>query len=417
MKLLKVDTIKEVQEKLDFYFKTMEKRVETIDLRSACGRYLATDVVADLDSPSFRRSVVDGYAVRASDTYGVSDNMPVFLEVVGSVEMGKPAKQTIREGQAVYVPTGSMVPEGADAMVMVEFVDLLGSDQISVNRAVSPNSDIMNVGDDFQKGTCFFHAGHRVEVKDVGLLAACGMAWVQVYQKPILTILSTGDELVEPHVKPADCQIRDINAYAVAAFAESAGGLVRSVSIIKDDWEDYRSALTEAINESDLVILSGGSSAGTKDLTAKVIDTMGSPGVITHGLAIKPGKPTIIGILQEGDYSKAVIGLPGHPLSSIIVFDVVVNGFLKKYYLGNHEQVKTVTAILTENVHAGEGRETYQLVTLQKGIDEGWKAQPIRAKSGAIAQLTLADGYVVIPAGKEGVKAGHIVDVIPMERR
>lgn len=434
MKLLKVDTIKEVQSKLDAYFSGMEKQTELVSLREAWGRYLAEDVFADTDLPSFRRSVVDGYAVRGSDTFGVSESVPVFLDLIGVVEMGRPAAFSLQPGQTAYVPTGGMIPEGADAMVMAEHVEHLGEDLIGVGKPAAPNSNLTNIGDDYRAGDLFFRKGHRIQVKDVGLLAACGMAKIPVYRKPRLSILSTGDELVDPSVKPEACQIRDINAYAIAAFAEAAGAEVLTMKIISDEYENFRKETAEALKISDLVILSGGSSAGNKDMTARVIDSMGKPGVITHGLAIKPGKPTIVGIFtdqQELDIAtelqgpdpaaartKAIIGLPGHPISAIIVFDVLVNRFLKKYYLGNTEAPRTLTAVLTENVHAGEGRETYQLVSLEREEDPllkqqvKWLATPVRAKSGSISQLMRADGYVVMGADSEGMEAGQMVEVI-----
>jgi molybdopterin molybdotransferase len=423
MKLLKVDTIVEVQEKLDLYFRDLVKEEERISLRDANGRYLAEDVNADLNLPAFRRSVVDGYAVRGADTFGVSDSAPVFLDVKGSVDMGVTTELIIGPGETAYVPTGGMIPEGADSMVMIEHVDHLGDTVIGVNRPTAPNADLMNIGDDLKAGQRYFQKGHRIETKDIGLLAACGKEKVSVYRKPTMTILSTGDELVAPSQTPGPGQIRDINAYAIAAFAESAGAQVLSVSILRDQWGPLREAILQALPESDLVILSGGSSAGAKDMTAQVIDSLGKPGVITHGLAIKPGKPTIIGILSGEKGNKAIIGLPGHPLSSIIVYDVVVNGFLKKYYLGNEETTKTISAMMAENVHAGEGRETYQLVTLlpidKPGADcrAIWRAEPIRAKSGSILQLAAADGYVVIPAGAEGVYEDQVVQVIPLVAR
>lgn len=415
MKLLKVDTIEEVRLKFDEYYAAMEKKAETIGLREACGRYLAEDVCSDIDCPSFRRSVVDGYAVRGADTFGVSESVPVFLDLIGSVEMGAEIKTIVEPGQTVYVPTGGMIPDGADAMVMVEHTDLMGDRMIVINKPAAPNSHIMNIGDDFKAGEKFFSKGHRIEAKDIGLLAACGKAKLSVYRKPKLTIISTGDELVEPGTKPGPCQIRDINAYAIAAFAEAAGAEILSLSIISDEYKNYREAVSKALEKSDMVVISGGSSAGKKDLTAQVIDSMGKPGVITHGLAIKPGKPTIIGIFTDSGETKSVIGLPGHPLSSIIVFDVVINGFLKKYYLGNEEKQKTMTAVMTENVHSGAGRETYQLVNLTRA-ESGWLAEPIRAKSGSISQLAKADGYVVIGTDSEGVLAGQTVDVIMVSR-
>lgn len=427
MKLLKVDTIAEVREKLHFWFSAIERRSETVALRDACGRYLAEEVVSDIDVPSFRRSVVDGYAVRGADTVGVGDSAPVFLDVIGTVEMGKTATCTIEPGQAAYVPTGGMLPEGADAMVMIEHIDLLDAGTISVNRPAAPGTDWMGIGEDFSRGQALFSPGHRIVPKDIGLLAACGKASLRVVQKPRLSILSTGDEIVEPSVVPEPGQVRDCNAYAIAAFAEEAGASIVGIDHVGDDFDAYAKRLRAMVDASDLVVLSGGSSAGAKDFTAQAIDSLGQPGVVTHGLAIKPGKPTVVGILQEAQGTKAVIGLPGHPLSSIIVFDVIVNGLLRTHYFGNADQPVEIPAVLSENLRAGEGRETYQLVHLRdardavetgprQGVDPGWIAVPIRARSGAISPLALADGYVVIPAGSEGVHAGQTVRVIPLRR-
>ena len=421
MKLLQVDSIQSLEEKFATYFASMEKKQEEVELRQVRGRYLAEDVLADMDSPSFRRSVVDGYAVRAADTFGISESIPVFLESLGSVTMGKASTFFIGSGQTAYVPTGGMIPEGADAMVMVEHIDRLGENMVSINRPVAPGAHIMNIGDDFHKGERFFSKGHRVTTKDIGLLAACGMAKIAVYRKPRLSVISTGDELVEPGMKPGPCQIRDINAYAISAYAEELGAEVLALAIVADDADAYRNAAIKAMEKSDMVILSGGSSAGNKDFTAQVVDSLGKPGVVTHGLAIRPGKPTIIGIFTDREEPKTVIGLPGHPLSSIMVFDVVVGTFLRKCYLGNEESPKTIHAKITENIHAGEGRTTYQLVNLSRGeemeghLERGWLAQPIRAKSGAIAQLSRAHGYVAIPQGSEGVRAGETVEVILIE--
>lgn len=425
MKLLQVDTILEVQLKLDNYFSGIKRETQKINLRRSCGRYLAEDIHADTDVPGFRRSVVDGFAVRGADTFGVSESIPVFLKSVGTVQMGEPAPFVIRPGETAYVPTGGMVPDGADAMVMIEHVELLEDDLVGISKPAAPNSNLMNIADDYAKDEHFYNKGHRISVKDIGLLAACGKSSVLVYKKPVLTILSTGDELVEPRQIPKQCQVRDINAYAIAALAEAAGANVKSLEIVGDHYELYRAAVSNALEKSDMVIVSGGSSAGNKDMTEKVIDSMGTPGVITHGLAVKPGKPTIIGVFEQPKKTKAIIGLPGHPMSAIVVYDIVVNRFIKKYYLGNDETSTMILAVVSENVHAGEGRETYQLVSLERGNmvksegDQespfGWIAKPIRAKSGAISQLKNADGYIVMSADSEGVTAGSLVEVILIE--
>jgi molybdopterin molybdotransferase len=407
VELLRVDTINEVQTKMDAYFSVIKRKTTRVNLRNACGCYLAEDIVADTDVPGFRRSVVDGYAVRGSDTFGVSESIPVFLKIIGSVQMGEPAGFRIGPGETAYVPTGGMIPDGADAMVMVEHTELLDDVTVGISRPAAPNSNLMNIADDYAEGERFYNKGHRISAKDIGLLAACGKASVLVYKKPLITILSTGDELIPPGQRPEKCQVRDINAYAIAALAEASGAKIQTLEIVADQYDVYRTAVSQALEKSDLVLVSGGSSAGNKDMTEKVIDSMGSPGVITHGLAIKPGKPTIIGIFEQQQTVKAIIGLPGHPMSAIIVYYAVVDRFIRRYYFENQEAGQSVTAVMTENIHAGEGRETYQLVSL-----DGMEARPIRAKSGSILQFIKADGYVVMSANSEGIEAGTPTEVV-----
>jgi len=435
MKLLHVDTIQEVQLKLDTYFLKMKRETERVSLRNVCGRYLAEDIHADTPVPGFRKSIVDGFAVRAADTFGVGENAPVFLKMTGAVQMGQPVGFRIGPGQTAYVPTGGMVPEGADAMVMVEYVDFLEDATISVNKATAPNQDLMNIGEDYAEGERLFEKGHRVSVKDVGLLASCGKASILVYKKPVITILSTGDELVSPSEMPELCEVRDINSYAITSLAEAAGAQVRAIEIVGDQYDIFQVTVADALKNSDLVLISGGSSAGNKDLTESVIDSLGSPGVITHGIAIKPGKPTILGVFKQPERTKAVIGLPGHPLSAIIVYEAIVKNFLRKYFFANQEAPQSQMAVLSENLHAGEGRETYQLVTLEKMTDEQeegqgrvqkaqvlktasavWIAKPLRAKSGSISPLARADGYVVMSADSEGLEGGRLVEVFLIDK-
>ena len=405
-KLLNVDTIEEVALKFDDYFGNIEKKTELVGIREALGRYCAEEVMADRAMPEFRRAVVDGYAVQAKDTFGVSDSVPVLLSVTGAVEMGAAAGLTVSAGEAVYVPTGGMMPEGADAMVMIEYVDHLDEGTIAVNKAAAPNSGFMNIGDDFSQSARFFEPGHRLSVRDIGILAVLGKSRVLVYQKPTLSIISTGDELVDVDAVPGPGQIRDLNSYTISAFAEAAGASINEIKIVHDDFNKFRAIIAEALERSDLVIISGGSSAGNKDFTAETINSFGDPGVFTHGLAIKPGKPTILG----GAMGKPIIGLPGHPMSAIVVFKVVVEAFIRKAFFGNTEEPLQILAALSENIHAGEGRTQFQLVSLIRG-KEGYLATPIRAKSGSISQLMKADGYIKIDSLTEGLYAGNQVFV------
>ncbi len=449
MKLLKVDTVEEVKDKLRKYFdmEGPEPPSEFVSLRGAVHRYLAGDIFSDADIPQFARSVVDGYAVVAKDTYGTGESAPVFLDIVGSVEMGKPSGIRLKPGQTVYVPTGGMLPEGSDAVVMIEYTEALDDRTIAVYKPAAPNSGVMNRGEDFMKGRLLFHRGHRITVKDIGMLAAVGKDQVAVFKKPRVSILSTGDEIIHITKTPKPGEVRDINSYTIAAFAEATGAEIGLIGKAPDVGRRLREALENALKESDIVLLSGGSSAGNKDMTAEIIDSIGKPGVVTHGVAMKPGKPTVIGIIgqeapekpeggeagpgqgggnkkaeqgtsgepgQTREYrlmrNKLVVGLPGHPMAAIVAYDVIVNDFIRKYCFRNEEEPFRLTARITENIHSGEGRETYQLVSLKREGPE-WAAEPIRAKSGSISQLMLADGYVRIPANTEGIRAGAIAEV------
>lgn len=427
MKLLKVDTVVEVKNKLQEYFGEFENETEIVALRSAVGRYIAKDICSDLDMPQFRRSVVDGYAVVAKDTFGVSDSIPVFLNVVGTVEMGCGCDIILHSGEAIYVPTGGMIPQGANAMVMIEFIEKLDDHTIAVYKPVAPNVGLMNQGDDFKKNEVLYSKGHRIKSKDIGMLAAIGKAELFVFKKPTVSIISTGDEIIDIARTPEQGQIRDINSYVIAAYAEEVGATIQSISMVKDEFEELKKAVLSALEESNIVLLSGGSSAGNKDMTADIIDAMGEPGVITHGIAMKPGKPTIVGVMDRGisqpqpiipGSMALVVGLPGHPMAAIIAYDVIVNYFIKKYYFKSEEELVKITAKISENIHAGEGRETYQLVSLRKQLNKGieWIAEPIHAKSGSISQLMYADGYIKISDLSEGVMANEQVEVILINR-
>ncbi len=483
VRLLKTDTLDQVQEKLSQYFQHENVSSETVQLLKSVDRYIARDIFTDMDMPQFRRSVVDGYAVIAADTFGTGESIPSFLKVIGEVNMGEATDLCVKPGQAVYVPTGGMIPEGADGMVMIEYVEVLDEKNIAIHKPATPNGYIMQVGDDFSAGQLIFAKGHRLTAKDMGMLATCGMDYVEAFAKPKMAILSTGDEIIPIDQTPRPGQIRDINSYSIAALAEAAGIEITTISLCKDHFEQLQEYCTRLIKENDILILSGGSSAGAKDMTADLIESLGTPGVLTHGIAIKPGKPTVIGVIDRKDPQEwqecfqgtqklqepqkfqdnqqdlqkknpketqkckqenpaLAIGLPGHPMSAIVVYKTVVEPFIKRHYFHNTEAPLTITAEITENVHSGEGRETYQLVKLEriaqcssskeqelkrdyagiKSNDEdqrkdsnkfiNWKAIPLHGKSGSISLLKDADGYIRIPSLSEGVAGGQPVEVI-----
>lgn len=406
MKLLNVDSVQAVKEKLDKHFNKINKEIETVSIVNARGRYLAADIVSETDMPEFNRSVVDGYAVKASDTYGVSESIPVFLNIVGAAEMGKKCDIQLNPGDAIYIPTGGMIPDGSDAVVMVEFIEILDEKTIAVSKSVAPGAGIMAKGDDFKMGDRLYEKGHRITVKDIGMLAAVGKSEVLVYRKPTLSIISTGDEIVSVDQKPKLGQVRDINSYTISALAEDLGAVINTIKVTHDDFETSKNILLAEMNKSDILIISGGSSAGAKDMTVDIINSLGSPGVFIHGISIKPGKPTIIADVD----GQAVFGLPGHPMSAIIVFKAIVEFFIKKYYFNHEKEDRKIIATMDSNIHAGEGRETFQFVNLEAGKN-GYIAIPIHAKSGSVSQLMKADGYVRIDAYKEGVRVGEMVEV------
>lgn len=433
MNLLTVDTIEEVEDKLERQFQEHVPAKTDVGLREVCGRYAAEEICSGVDMPQFRKSVMDGYAVIASDTFGVSESIPVLLELSGEVEMGHENHQTLRSGQAMYVPTGGMLPDGANAVVMIEYTEKLDPLTIAVYKPAAPNMNIMDQGDDFRKGQVLFQTGHRFAVKDVGVLAAAGITSIPVFSSPRVALISTGDELIDPTNTPSTGQVRDINSYSLAALLDKAGAEVTSIQILPDRFEPYQAAVRKAVQENDLVVLSGGSSAGVMDLTVDVIDSLGEPGVFTHGIAIKPGKPTILGAIMAdaiSDETKPtlVVGLPGHPMSAIIVYLAVVEVFLKKHFFHHRTNPLQVHAVMTENVAGGEGRETFQLVRLKQtskdasddisngimGLNDNTaplEAVPIHGKSGSILQYREADGYVRISSLSEGIKAGKMVSV------
>jgi len=416
MNLLKVDTIDEVKIKLDDYFRNIDRLEEEIPLFEGLGRYIAEDVYAKTDIPEYARSVVDGYAVLAKDTFGVSDASPVFLELLGEVEMGKAPTCRVVSGKAVYVPTGGMLPPGADAMVMIEEAELLDEKTIAVYKASPPNSGLMNKGDDFKAGQLIYQKGHRISTKDIGMLAAMGEAFLQVFVKPTVAIISTGDEVVSLMEDPGPGQVRDVNSYTLASLVQNLGAKVGLIALLKDSEEELRKVVADALNRNNIVLLSGGSSAGNKDFSARVIDSLGNPGVITHGIAMKPGKPTIVGVIKNEkccchDRSNLVVGLPGHPMAAIMAYKAVVEYFIKKYYFACEEEDLHVPARITENIHGGEGRETFTLVKLSKD-EKGWEAEPIHAKSGSVSQLRYADGYIRTAGSAEGVNKDQMVEVV-----
>jgi molybdopterin molybdotransferase len=422
VKLLTVDTIGEAREKLLARLASRPLKTETLDLDEpdkgsgpdAANRVLAEDVYASDDIPGFRRSTVDGYALLAADTAGAGEAIPVFLKLAGSVCMGKPADFSIRSGECAYVPTGAMLPAGADAVVMVEYTEAApglqaapcrgGGGNIAVYEALAPGAGTAEAGEDLRKGDLLLRKGTLLRPQEEGALAAAGVRRIKVFSRLRLSLISTGDELVPPDKQPRSGEIRDINTHALKALAAKRGYCVVSSRVIPDSEDLLDAALTDAMAASDVVVISGGSSQGEKDLSAAAIDRVASPGVFTHGLAIKPGKPTILGWDEERKILLA--GLPGHPVSAMMVFELLL-AWLTNELFGKPAPLP-VPARLSCNLPGSPGKTVCQPVILHP-VEGGYLAEPVFGKSGMITTLTRADGYIMIDLNKEGLKQGEAV--------
>ena len=373
---------------------------ETVALEDAYGRVLARDITAGEDVPGFTRSVVDGYAVIAADTTGAGEAMPAMLENVGRVAMGSPEDRAVAPGQCMYVPTGGILPPGADAMVMVEYTEAVG-DEVLVHRPAAPGENLIARGEDFASGAVVLEVGRRCSPRDLGVLAALGVAEVPVAARPRVGIISTGNELVPVTATPGPAQVRDANTSLAAGFVTERGGEPVRYGIIRDERKALEEALAAATAACDLVLLSGGSSKDERDMCAATIADAGE--VLIHGVAIAPGKPTIVGRVGM----TPVIGLPGHPASAYVVL-IAIAGPLLAAMTGESRAVRTVAARLTQNIPSARGREDYVRVAL----DGEGGATPLFGKSGLLNTLAASSGVVRVPASREGLEEGEDVEVL-----
>ena len=406
MKLLNVTTLQEAKTCLQNTISKIPRKSIEVNLSEAEGYTLSEDILSPFAIPDFRRSTVDGYAVISSNTHGATSSIPVLLDVVEEVAIGEPARSVIQPGTCAYVPTGAMIPEGADAMVMVEYCESFDETSIAVYQSVSCGTNIVLPGDDMKKDDLILRAGTVLRFQEIGALAAMGLSTVRVYEPYTATVISTGSELVSLGETPAACQIYDSNSYAICAQARSIGIRIINQLLVPDQEDLLRKVFEDAIQKSDIVIASGGSSQGKKDMTEKLFDELSGGGVFTHGLALKPGKPTILAWDQKS--STALIGLPGHPVAASTVFELLV----KPAVLQKKEPMAVISASMTVNIASSPGRETCIPVSLHK-TDSGFQAEPILGRSGLWTILTKADGYILIDHNQEGIKAGETVLVYP----
>lgn len=406
MNLLAVDSLEEARDKLVKVIGEKCYRTEKIHISEALGRVLAKNLEAPIMIPQFRRSTVDGYAVCAKDTWGASESTPVFLKMIGEVKIGFWAEQKLHSGECVYIPTGGMLPEGAQSVVMAEYCEIFDRDNIAIYDSIAVGKNMVEVGEDIRKEEILLKKGTQIEPRHIAALAAVGVTEVCVFKPLTITIISTGDELISPGEKREQAKIYDINTYGLATLAVKHGIKVINAYILKDQEPLLLEGITKAMKTSDIVIVSGGSSQGKKDMTREIMDTVASPGVFTHGLSLKPGKPTILAYDMRSETILA--GLPGHPVAAMIVFELLIL-WLDRYRLGIEEDY-LIPAIMETNFASSPGKTTCQLVELIKSVD-GYIAKPVFGKSGLITTLSRATGYVLIDKNKEGIKAGEQVEV------
>ncbi len=383
----------------------------SIRVAHALGRVIAQDLVAAVDLPHFQRANMDGYAVRASDTFGASASIPAYLKLAGTVEMGKAPKRALGKGEAARIATGGMLPRGADAVVMIEYTEEVGAGTVEIHRGVAPWENVLRIGEDIAKGEPIFARGRRLRARDLGALTGIGITRVAVFRRPRVALISTGDEIVPPDAKPHPGQVRNINAYSLIAMATEAGTIVTDFGVIRDRRDDLQRGLAKALARHNAVLISGGSSVGAKDITLEVISSFPRSEILFHGISVAPGKPTILARALD----KPVLGLPGHPQSALVIFDFFGAPLLR--VLGGEDPAavfvpqRTVRARLGQNVASQPGREDYVRVTLAQRNGQRI-ASPMAGKSGAIFNLVKADGLVCIPANAEGLDEGVEVEVI-----
>ena len=380
---------------------------ELIATSESLGRVTAEDLNAPEDLPAFPRSTMDGFSVRSADTFGASEGIPAYLEVVGEVLMGEMAGIAISPGQAATAYTGGMLAEGADAVVMVEHTQPAQDSTIEVVRPVAPGENVVQVGEDVRRGDVVLPAGHILRPQDIGGLMALGITHVNVGRRPRVAIVSTGDELVPPRDRPGPGQIRDINSYTISALVARSGGIPVRTPLVADEFEAQQVAAARAMEQGDILVFSAGSSVSSHDMTASVIASLGEPGVLVHGISIKPGKPTIVGIVG----GKPAFGLPGNPVSAMVVFDLLVRPTIS--LLSGCDQPpepQTVYARLLRDVASLAGREDYVQVRLVHR-DGDLCAEPVFGKSNLIYTLIRADGTVKVTLDKGGLYAGDLVPV------
>ncbi|MBA3009161.1 MAG: molybdopterin molybdotransferase MoeA [Proteobacteria bacterium] len=381
---------------------------ETIDVGSAYSRILATDLIARRDMPGFRRATMDGYAVHAASTYGASEASPAWLEIAGTIGMGLVPDFTLESGHAAHISTGGMLPPGANAVVMVEHTEAVDQGSVEIYKSVAPLQNVIDAAEDFAKDQIVLGAGTFIRPQEAGLAAGLGFSELEVYQVPKVGIISTGDEIIPITQEPRIGKIRDINSYTLAGFVAQAHAIPVRYGIIKDDPRALKTACERALAECDMVLISGGSSVGTRDYTVDVLSSLADTQILVHGMSVSPGKPTIL----ANSANKPIWGLPGQVVSAMVVMKIIVTPFLNRIQ-GYKKAVNKVRipAKLTRNVASAPGRRDFIRVILEN--EQGrMLARPVLGKSGLIRTMIHADGLLEIGEHVEGLEKDALVDII-----
>jgi molybdopterin molybdotransferase len=403
----KVQTPDQLYKKMD-RFKPLSS--EKINIEDSLHRVLSEDIISPINLPEFPRSTVDGFALKAKDTFGVSEKNPAILRMVGEIPMGQVSDIEVKEGEAVKVATGGMIPKGADAVEMVEFTEWVDSHTLHAFKTLSPLENMIQVGEDVKAGEVVLHQGHWIRPQDIGLMAGIGKTDVHIHLRPRVGIISSGDEIVSIETVPKLGEIRDINRYTIVSMVKEAGGIPLFLGIVKDRFNDLKERIELGLRESDMVVITGGSSVGSLDLTEEVLQIFPGTEILGHGVSIRPGKPTLLADI----HGKPFLGLPGHPVSAMVIFHFFGKPILKILSGLSREiiwhQIK-LRAKASRNIPSVPGREDYVRVKLEEREGTLW-AHPIFGKSGAISNLVKANGLIRIGINEEGLEEGEEAEVI-----
>ena len=382
---------------------------EMVNLKHSLHRILAEKIIVLYNLPGFTRSTMDGYAIKAEDSFGVSDSLPSYLKIMGEIKMGDRPEFIINSGETVKISTGGMLPDGANAVIMLEYTFQIDDCIVEIRKSVAPGTNIIYENEDLKEGECLFEVGHKLKPQDVGVLAGIGKTEVEVFKKPKIAIISTGNEIISAYNTPEEGEIRDINSYTLGACVEEAGGIPLYKGIIKDEERLLEKEIKDVIekDKAEIVVISGGSSVGIRDITLSAINRLEGSKILVHGVSVKPGKPTIIAVTKN----TPIFGLPGNPVSAIVIFKVFVQPLVSWLQgIKNYNISKEIEAELDCNIASDSGREDYIGVFLYKKRKK-LLAKPIFGKSGLLSTMVRASGLIKIELNKEGLEKGSKVIV------